>query len=1117
MATAEFVETLRAIMSSDNNLRSAAEKRFTEAKSQQPGTTVAALFQTLAQPQLEEALREQATVLLRQCLAKLSDDDSIWAKLGQQAQAESKAQLLQLFEAEAQAKVRRKLADCLQSLGNQLITIEDGQRPQNVTEWPEVMPSLLKVVMDSSKDAGLRADAVWAVKELLTSVWPVMVANSDQTGLVLKGCLVDPSLPVQANASCMFLELVDSLETKEDRAIFAPLLNELCGALQRVAEGGEEKDMSAVLQSMVGTQNSVDFFKDAVPTHVLPFLRAVAKSNKPEEIRRLALEVLISFAEVRQKAMSKVPGYIEQLLDISVGFMMEMSDDLQAWAEEEDDDASDEEQFKNGKEVVDRLSGAMNKAEKFPQVLETLKPVLATFLQSSEWKQVVAGITVLSQIVEYVDDEPTVSQMMSGIKVHLKSANPRVKHAAWSAVAQFAEDHSDFVTAEPLAQQLLPDFLAALDDPCQRVVARSMEAFQLYGQEVEREILEPFVQPIMEKLGQKLQSNILSIQRHTVTFIAVIAGQVEDGFAPYYGQLMPVLKQLITAILHNTEERTLLGKAFECVSLLAKAAGPAGFRADAEGIMQAMTAAASMPDLPASDPVKEYMLQAAQRICWTMKADFLPFVPHILPGILEKLKLAPRELDQATRDAIDDDEEVNLALLPDQDGKVKVMVMSTSAMEDLRNALECVHTFVEELGKCYAPYVAQTAQALLPVFDFSMAEEIRDMAFETWGELCNAARDGAQLQAQVLGQLVNEFLTRILPKLEGGGEEAIDVGALKTRADGVAKCLKKAGPGILTPEQLKHICQVAIKALSDSFERREAQKVAQAKSGQKQVEEDDGGSDEDDDDENGLRIAACEVIGALMNHHADIFVAEVMPITLPVVERLIQPNVPVEDRKLAIFVACDMLEHLQQRVTPHWPKFMPQVLRDIMNQNAEIRQPACYGASLAAKNPAFAEVAAETAVNLAKVISESRALAKKKSQKPAQACADNALSALMEILMTHQQAVAAQEAQFWSTWLQALPCQEDEEEGKKNHAMLLQLVQSEKKEVVGEGGANLPQVLSVLVDVYKSDMATDETSKGIGQLMLKIGEAGLQQLAPKLKEKQQKKLMRIHREATQGN
>eukprot|EP00913_Durusdinium_trenchii_P019742 g18558.t1 len=183
-----------------------------------------------------------------------------------------------------------------------------------------------------------------------------------------------------------------------------------------------------------------------------------------------------------------------------------------------------------------------------------------------------------------------------------------------------------------------------------------------------------------------------------ITFIAVIAGQVDDAFAPYYGHLMPVLKQVIQNTLHKTEERQLLGKCFECISLLARAVGRSGFKADAEQIMQAMIEATKVPNLPMSDP---YMMAASERICSTLKEDFLPFVSHILPGVLEKFTLAPREFTPGNND-IDDDDEVNLTLL------------------------------------------RENGQALLPVFDFTMEDGIRDLAFETWGQLCRSARQGGQ-------------------------------------------------------------------------------------------------------------------------------------------------------------------------------------------------------------------------------------------------------------------------------------------------------------------------------------------------------------------------------------
>merc|ERR1719162_2783124 len=126
--------------------------------------------------------------------------------------------------------------------------------------------------------------------------------------------------------------------------------------------------------------------------------------------------------------------------------------------------------------------------------------------------------------------------------------------------------------------------------------------------------------------------------------------------------------------------------------------------------------------------------------------------------------------------------------------------MSSSELEDVQNAVECVHTFVEKLGPKYMPYVLDTAKALLPVFEFSMKEEVRDTAFETWGQLCHAARDAGQ--AQIVVDLIQEFMNRILPKLE---MPIVDLEAAATMANGVKSCLTEAGPGHLTAQQVRHI------------------------------------------------------------------------------------------------------------------------------------------------------------------------------------------------------------------------------------------------------------------------------------------------------------------------
>merc|ERR1712113_1253502 len=101
----------------------------------------------------------------------------------------------------------------------------------------------------------------------------------------------------------------------------------------------------------------------------------------------------------------------------------------------------------------------------------------------------------------------------------------------------------------------------------------------------------------------------------------------------------------------------------------------------------------------------------------------------------------------------------------------------------------------------------------------------------------------------------------------------------------------------------------------------------------------------------------------------------------------------------------------------------------------------------------------------------------------------------------------------WGVWVAALPCQEDEQEGVKNHTALIRLIRAEKAEVLGEGGANVPRLLALLVDAYKTEMMDEECCKGFGELAVLFGEQRLEKLAQGFNEKQRKKLMRIVRDA----
>ena len=77
-------------------------------------------------------------------------------------------------------------------------------------------------------------------------------------------------------------------------------------------------------------------------------------------------------------------------------------------------------------------------------------------------------------------------------------------------------------------------------------------------------------------------------------------------------------------------------------------------------------------------------------------------------------------------------------------------------------------------------------------------------------------------------------------------------------------------------------------------------------------------------------------------------------------------------------------------------------------------------------------------------------------------------------------------------------------------------MQQQKPEIIGSNGSNMPALIAMLVDLYKTEMADDDLSISIGQLLLTVGEFSLEQYARQVWDQiNKKKLLRIVREARQ--
>jgi len=208
---------------------------------------------------------------------------------------------------------------------------------------------------------------------------------------------------------------------------------------------------------------------------------------------------------------------------------------------------------------------------------------------------------------------------------------------------------------------------------------------------------------------------------------------------------------------------------------------------------------------------------------------------------------------------------------------------------------------------------------------------------------------------------------------------------------------------------------------------------------------------------------------------------------------------------LALFLACDILQHLKERSTPQWEVMMPAIFSAMTQEDADLRIPAAYAINLASSIPAFAQAAPEAVNKLRAILTAPTP--KKRREEKAKIALDNAVAAMLA-LAVHQPEKC--DADNFTLVLNKLPLKDDEEEAKKVHKLLVQQCAAENQRLFGANASNLPKILSVLAEMYKQESICEkETDEMIVKMFKGLPPAVLQTHASSFSEKQQKKVERI--------
>eukprot|EP00974_Lingulodinium_polyedra_P022178 2142980-Lingulodinium_polyedra.AAC.1 len=163
--------------------------------------------------------------------------------------------------------------------------------------------------------------------------------------------------------------------------------------------------------------------------------------------RHAAMGAAMSLAIGLSEDFCKPEGQpqLERLLALNVEWMMELGENVDDWTtlgQEENDDECDDDVVSIAGANLDRIAEKLDKDVFMPILFKLIKATWQS--PTAGWRDTHAAVMAVLQVVKHVDETAWVDQCMELISRNLAHAHPRVRYAAFSAVARIADDHSPY-------------------------------------------------------------------------------------------------------------------------------------------------------------------------------------------------------------------------------------------------------------------------------------------------------------------------------------------------------------------------------------------------------------------------------------------------------------------------------------------------------------------------------------------------------------------------------------------------------------------------------------------------------------------------------------------------
>ncbi|KAL6943318.1 hypothetical protein ACO0RG_002311 [Hanseniaspora osmophila] len=954
--------------------------------------------------------------------------------------------------------IRHKLSDAIAECAN-----------EELPEWPELLESVFKIIADDT-DAGSATDNSFKEScfRILSSA-PHLI-NAVDFSMVIplfeKGFTYDKNDDVKIAAVTAFVGYFKQLP-KSHWSKLGYLLPSLLNSLPNFLSSGNDFALAAVFEPLIElVELAPKLFKEMF-NEIVRFCDCVIKDRDlASNARTSALELLTVFSEYAPQMCKSSTVYGETLVMDCLMMMTEVSvDDEEAleWKISDDNDDDDqEEEYDHARQALDRVSLKLNGKYLVPFLFQYLEQMIV----SPEWRQRFAALMALSSAVEGCRDVlmGKIGKILDITIPLINDPHPRVQYGACNALGQISTDFAPLVQ-RVAHQRIVPALISRLSsDCCERVQTHAAAALVNFSEEASQTIMEPYLDSLLSNLLVLLQSDKTYVQEQALTTIAFIANAAEKKFIKYYDTLMPLLINVLKTDT-GAENRVLKGKCMECSTLIALAVGKQKFSTYSQELIDCFIRYQKDDEMKNDDPITSYLEHSWSRLCRLMREDFIPFLPIVLPPLIETAK-ASQDVTLIEEEEADNYQQYNEWDVVQIQGKH--IAIHTSILDDKVSAMELIQIYASVLRNYFAGYVEEILlEIAIPSIDFYLHDGVRATGAKLITILLSSLISSTGVDTKVL-----ELWSIAADKLVSGimSEPMSEITQIYHSA--LADCIETINADCLTEQQVAAYTKGVSANLSDVYQR----------VNERRNNEDDYNEDVDNDLDD---YADEDLLDEINKSLATIFKykkEQYLPHFQTLLE-LISAYLHDTEQILVLFALvaiADMIQYCGEHTQPFKHLFINKVKEYLISPEPTIRQAASYivGCCATSAPNLYADICNESLDVLLQVISIPDA----KTEENLSAT-ENASAAVAKILRTFNASLPNFNDNV-QVWLKSFPIIQDEESAAFNYNFLCELIMKNHEAVVSKEA--LPVLLTCVVESLEKKVLRGDAAKSTINTMKQV-------------------------------